>query len=48
MFTDRRRVLTLLAASFATPVFAQAPAMTRITAYAFSFCRARGRRHQAC
>ena len=37
MFTDRRRVLTLLAASFATPVFAQAPAMTRITAYAFSF-----------
>ena len=37
MFTDRRRVLTLLAASFTTPVFAQAPAMTRITAYAFSF-----------
>ena len=37
MFTDRRRVLTLLAASFTTPAFAQAPAMTRITAYAFSF-----------
>ena len=37
MFTDRRRVLTLLAASFTTPVFAQSPAMTRITAYAFSF-----------
>ena len=37
MFTDRRRVLTLLAGSFTTPVFAQAPAMTRITAYAFSF-----------
>jgi glutathione peroxidase len=37
MFTDRRRVLTFLAASCTTPVFAQAPAMTRITAYAFSF-----------
>ena len=43
MFTDRRRVvLTLLAASFTTPVFAQAPAMTRITAYAFSFAGLEG------
>ena len=30
-------VLALLAGSFATPALAQAPAMTRITAYAFSF-----------
>ena len=42
MLTDRRRVLTLLAASFTTPVFAQAPAMTRITAYAFSFAGLEG------
>jgi glutathione peroxidase len=37
MLADRRRLLALLAGSFATPALAQAPAMTRITAYAFSF-----------
>jgi len=37
MFTDRRRVLALLAGAFATPTFAQTAPMTRITAYAFSF-----------
>ena len=42
MLTDRRRALALLAGSFATtgsltPSLAQAPAMSRITAYAFSF-----------
>ena len=37
MITDRRRVLALLASLFATPALAQAPAMSRITAYAFSF-----------
>ena len=37
MLTDRRHVLALLAGSFATPALAQAPAMTRVTAYAFSF-----------
>ena len=37
MLADRRRVLALLAGSFTTPALAQAPAMTRITAYAFSF-----------
>ena len=42
MFTDRRRVLGLMAGSFATPAFAQAPAMTRITAYAFSFAGLEG------
>ena len=42
MFTDRRRVLGLIAASFATSAFAQAPAMTRITAYAFSFAGLEG------
>ena len=42
MFTDRRRVLGLMAGSFATPAFAQAPAMTSITAYAFSFAGLEG------
>ena len=42
MFTDRRRVLGLMAGSFATSAFAQAPAMTRITAYAFSFAGLEG------
>jgi glutathione peroxidase len=42
MITDRRRVLALLASSFATPALAQAPAMTRITAYAFSFAGLEG------
>jgi glutathione peroxidase len=37
MLTDRRRILALFAGTLATPAFAQAPAMTRITAYAFSF-----------
>jgi glutathione peroxidase len=37
MLADRRRLLAMLAGSFATPALAQAPAMTRITAYAFSF-----------
>src|SRR5215468_960542 len=37
MLADRRRLLAMLAGSFATPTLAQAPAMTRITAYAFSF-----------
>jgi glutathione peroxidase len=39
MFTDRRRLLTLLAGSLAlpTPALAQSAAMSRITAYAFSF-----------
>ncbi len=42
MLTDRRRALALLAGSFATtgsltPSLAQAPTMSRITAYAFSF-----------
>ena len=34
---DRRHVLTLLGATLASPAFAQAPAMSRPTAYAFSF-----------
>jgi glutathione peroxidase len=42
MITDRRRVLALLASSFVTPALAQAPAMTRITAYAFSFAGLEG------
>jgi glutathione peroxidase len=43
MLADRRYVLALLSACFATPAFAQtlsmqqAPTMSRITAYAFSF-----------
>jgi glutathione peroxidase len=37
VLTDRRQMLALLAATYAAPAFAQAPAMTRITAYAFSF-----------
>jgi glutathione peroxidase len=34
---DRRHVLSLLGASFCTPSLAQVPAMSRPTAYAFSF-----------
>jgi glutathione peroxidase len=34
---DRRHVLTLLGGSLASPALAQAPAMSRPTAYAFSF-----------
>jgi glutathione peroxidase len=37
MIADRRHVLGLLAASLAAPAYAQSPAMSRITAYAFSF-----------
>ena len=37
MTIDRRRLLALLGSSFASPAFAQAPAMSRSTAYAFSF-----------
>ena len=40
MLADRRHVLALLSGCFATPALAQiqqAPAMSRITAYAFSF-----------
>jgi glutathione peroxidase len=48
MLTDRRQTLALLAACIATPVLAQAPgaqappAMSRITAYAFSFAGLEG------
>jgi glutathione peroxidase len=48
MLTDRRHVLALLSGCFATPAFAQAlsmqqaPAMSRITAYAFSFAGLEG------
>src|SRR5882672_6565721 len=34
---DRRRMLALLSSTVATPAFAQAPAMSRPTAFAFSF-----------
>src|ERR1700754_119603 len=34
---DRRYVLALLGSSLTSPAFAQAPAMSRSTAYAFSF-----------
>lgn len=39
MLTDRRRLLALLAAALAAPgtAFAQSAAMSRVTAYAFSF-----------
>jgi glutathione peroxidase len=37
MLTDRRQLLALLASSLATPALAQAPGMSRVTAYAFSF-----------
>ena len=48
MLTDRRRILAVLAGSFAAPpffvppAFAQAPAMTRVSAYAFSFAGLEG------
>src|SRR5712691_3248215 len=48
MLTDRRRLLALLAGScampglVAPPALAQAPAMSRITAYAFSFAGLEG------
>lgn len=34
---DRRQILALLGSALASPVYAQAPAMSRPTAYAFSF-----------
>ena len=34
---DRRNVLALVGSCLASPAFAQAPAMSRSTAYAFSF-----------
>ena len=37
MNTDRRQLLVTMAATLAAPAAAQAQAMTRITAYAFSF-----------
>lgn len=41
---DRRQVLTLVAGALATPtaVLAQSPAMSRVTAYAFSFAGLEG------
>jgi glutathione peroxidase len=42
MLADRRHILALLAGTLATPAFGQAPAMTRITAYAFSFSALEG------
>jgi glutathione peroxidase len=37
MVIDRRHVLALLGAAFATPAMAQSPGMSRATAYAYSF-----------
>lgn len=37
MVIDRRHVLALLGAAFATPAVAQSPGMSRATAYAYSF-----------
>ncbi len=37
MAIDRRSTLALLAGAIATPAFAQAPAMSKVTAFAFSF-----------
>jgi glutathione peroxidase len=34
---DRRQILALLGSSFCSPALAQVPAMSRLTAYAFSF-----------
>jgi glutathione peroxidase len=42
MIADRRQVLALLAASVATPAFAQGPGMSRMTAYAFTFAGLKG------
>jgi glutathione peroxidase len=42
MMTDRRHFLALLAGSLATPAVAEAPAMSRINAYAFSFAGLHG------
>jgi len=37
MAIDRRSTLAFLAGAIATPAFAQAPAMSKVTAFAFSF-----------
>jgi glutathione peroxidase len=37
MVIDRRRLLALLGAAFATPAMAQSPGMSRASAYAYSF-----------
>jgi glutathione peroxidase len=37
MLIDRRSILALLAGAGATPALAQAPAMTKVTAFVFSF-----------
>jgi glutathione peroxidase len=37
MMLDRRHMMALLGSCFATPVLAQAPAMSKPTAYAFTF-----------
>lgn len=42
MTTNRRHFLAMLAGGLATPAFAQAPAMSRITAYAYSFAGLNG------
>ena len=39
---DRRHVLALLGGSLASDAFAQAPAMSRVTAYAFTFAGLKG------
>src|SRR5438270_711767 len=42
MLADRRRVLVLLAGTLATPTIAHGQAMSRMTAYAFSFAELDG------
>src|ERR1700742_908617 len=42
MLADRRRVLTLIAGTLAAPATVHAQAMSRITAYAFSFAGLNG------
>jgi glutathione peroxidase len=37
MIADRRQLFAILAGALATPALAETPAMTRVTAYAFSF-----------
>jgi glutathione peroxidase len=42
MIPDRRQVLALVACALASPAFAQSPAMSRTTAYAFFFAGLEG------
>jgi glutathione peroxidase len=42
MIVDRRHVLAVLSCALVTPAAAQAPGMTRVTAYAFSFAGLNG------